>query len=263
MEDVIFICHVDFAKLGDFGRKTVDALYGNLNPSCVKSDYSKETPMSTQMIKQQVRWQDLTVRSEVDVVLEIAKKEGWQDCEIFGHGSMITGPQESMGWKLIPADLYKYSIPTEAVARLHQIINAGVRVQGVVIADDERRTGPSPTPAQPKVSLFLVKPVVSWIGKALLGFIRSVRAVVSFSGKALLGFIRVAGILALVAALIALVSFVAQALIHFWPVIFLGLFVAAVAGGTGTGMKYDPKLVILVDDGKGGTVWVSLFTWYD
>ena len=92
--------------------------------------------MSTQMMTQQVQWQDLTVRSEVDVVLEIAKKEGWEDCEIFGHGDMITQPQESMGWELIPADIYKYSIPTEGVTRLHQIINAGVRVQGVIIADD-------------------------------------------------------------------------------------------------------------------------------
>jgi hypothetical protein len=217
------------------------------------------------MIKQQVRWQDLTVRSEIDVVLEIAKKEGWEDCEIFGHGNMITQPQESKGWKLIPADLYKYSIPTEGVLRLHQIINADVRVRGVIIADDQRRTEPSPAPARPKVSLPSVKPIVSWIGKALLGLIRLVRAVVSFSGKALLGLIRVAVSIALVAGIIALVvPLVAQALIHFWPVILLGLFVGAVAGaGTSTGVKYDPKLVILVDDGRGGTVWISLFTWYD
>ena len=68
--------------------------------------------MSTQSIIQQVRWQDLKVRSEIDIVLEIAKKEGWEDCEIFGYGDMITQPQESNGWKLIPADLYKDSIPT-------------------------------------------------------------------------------------------------------------------------------------------------------
>ena len=59
---------------------------------------------------------------------------------IAGNGDMITTPRESNNWKLIPADLYKYSIPTAAVARLHQIINAGVRVHGVIIADDEHRT---------------------------------------------------------------------------------------------------------------------------
>jgi hypothetical protein len=219
--------------------------------------------MTTQISTQQVRWQDLTVRSEVDDVLDIAKKEGWDDCEIFGHGNMITQPQESKGWKLIPADLYKYSIPTEGVLRLHQIINAGVRVRGVIIADDERRTEPSPAPARPKVSLPSMKPIASWIGKALLGLIRSVRAVASFSGKAFLGLIRVAGILALVAGILAVVPLIAQALIHFWPAIVLGLFAAVAGAGTGTGVKYDPKLVILVDDGRGGTVWISLLTWYD
>jgi hypothetical protein len=219
--------------------------------------------MTTQISTQQVRWQDLTVRSEVDDVLDIAKKEGWDDCEIFGHGNMITQPQESKGWKLIPADLYKYSIPTEGVLRLHQIINAGVRVRGVIIADDERRTEPSPAPARPKVSLPSMKPIASWIGKALLGLIRSVRAVASFSGKAFLGLIRVVGILALVAGILAVVPLIAQALIHFWPAIVLGLFAAVAGAGTGTGVKYDPKLVILVNDGRGGTVWISLLTWYD
>jgi hypothetical protein len=191
--------------------------------------------MSTQIIGEQVRWQDLKVRSDIDIVLEIAKKEGWEDCEIFGYGDMITQPQESMGWKLIPADLYKYSIPIEAVGRLHQIINAGVRVQGVIIADDERRIESLPAPATPKVSLSSVKTVVSFLFKALLGFIRVVGA-------------------------IALVSFFAVSLIHFWPVIILGSLAVAVIGA---GSDYDPKLVILVDDGRGGTAWVSLFAWYD
>jgi len=255
MGDVIFICHVDFEKLGAFGGKTVDALYGNLNPGFVESDYSKEVQMTTQNIEEQVRWQDLKVRSELDIVLEIAEKAGWDDCEVFGYGDMITQPQESNGWKLIPADLYKYSIPKEAVARLHQIINAGVRVQGVIIADDERRIEPSPAPAKPKFSLPSVKPIMSWIGNVLSGLIRSFQAVVSFSWKALVGLIRVAGI-------IVLVSLAAHVLIHFWPLSLLGLIVVA-GVSTGTGTNYDPKLVVLVDDGKGGTTWVSLFTWYD
>ena len=211
--------------------------------------------MTTQNIEEQVRWQDLKVRSELDIVLEIAEKEGWDDCEVFGYGDMITQPQESNGWKLIPADLYKYSIPKEAVARLHQIINTGVRVQGVIIADDERRIEPSPAPAKPKFSLPSVKPIMSWIGNVLSGLIRSFQAVVSFSWKALLGLIRVAGI-------IVLVSLAAHVLIHFWPLSLLGLIVVA-GVSTGTGTNYDPKLVVLVDDGRGGTTWVSLFTWYD
>ena len=189
--------------------------------------------MSTQPITQQIRWQDMKVRNEIDVVLEIAEKEGWKDSEIFGHGDMITQPQESMKWKLIPADLYKYSIPTEAVRRLHRIINAGVRVQGVIIADDERRTVPPPAPGRFEVLL------------------PSIGKIVSFMGKALLRLICVAGVL-------VLLWLFTISLIYAAPIIILGLIV-----WVGTSMAYDPKLIILVDDGKGGTVWVSVFTWYD
>jgi hypothetical protein len=193
--------------------------------------------MSTQPVTQQVRWQDLTVRNEVDMVLEIAHQQGWQDCEVFGHGSMITQPQESMGWKLIPADQYEYSIPAEGVGRVHQIINAGVRIQGIIIADDERREEPKPaptaTPAQPKV------------------FLPSGEAILSFIGKALVGLILLAGA-------IALVSAVAVSFIWLMP-----LFLLSSLFGAATGVDYDPKLVILVDDGNGGTVWVSVFTWYE
>jgi hypothetical protein len=180
--------------------------------------------MSTQPTTQLVQWQNLKVKSEVDIVLEIAHQKGWQDCEIFGHGSMITQPQESNGWKLLPADLYEYSIPSEGVARVLQTINAGVRIQGVVIADDERRTVPQPIPTKPKVSLPSVKTVVSFIGIVLLGLI-VVACIIKFPSLVLIG-----------AALVV-------------------LFSAATA--------YDPKLIILVDDGNGGTVWISLLTWYE
>jgi hypothetical protein len=189
--------------------------------------------MSTQPITQQVQWQDLKVRSELDIVLEIAHQEGWKDCEIFGYGDMIIQPQESMGWELIPADLYKYSIPAEGIGRVHQIINAGIRIQGIIIADDERSTELPLTPTKPAFSLPPVKTIVSFIGKVLLKFI-------------------------CVAGVIAFVSLIALSLIYLAPLIILVSLV-----GTGGTVVYDPKLVILVDDGNGGTVWVSLFTWYD
>jgi hypothetical protein len=28
-------------------------------------------------------------------------------------------------------------------------------------------------------------------------------------------------------------------------------------------VDYDPKLIILVDDGKGDIAWISLLTWYE
>jgi hypothetical protein len=173
---------------------------------------------------QLVQWQDFKVRSEVDVVFEIARQKGWKDCEIFGHGDMITQPQDSMGWKLIPADLYEYSIPARGVDRVLQIVNEGVRIQGIIIADDQRRKAPSPTPAKPAVSL------------------PSAATVLSFVGKALLGLIMIAGFIAF-----------ATSMIFFAPLALLMCLMPS----------YDPKLIILVDDGNGGTAWVSILTWYD
>jgi hypothetical protein len=193
--------------------------------------------MSALTLDRQVQWQDLKVRSELDIVFEVAAKEGWKDCEMFGHGDMITQSQESTGWKLIPADQYNHSIPIEAIKRLHQVINAGVRVQGVIIADDGRRAEPPPTPARPKASLSAVTAVASFIGKALLRLICFV--------------ICAAGVIALVVA-------AAYFMVSLAPILTLGLLVGAVSG-----KKFDPKLVVLVEDGNGGTTWVSLFTWYE
>jgi hypothetical protein len=250
--------------------------------------------MNAQNIGEQVRWQDLLVQSEADIIFDIAKREGWEDCEVFGSGDMITQPQESMGWKLIPADLYKYSIPMQAVARLNVVINAGIRVKGVIIADDTRREESAPAPVEPEANEMVApsapaQPEAKAMEPALpeehrteppaapalprVDPLAAAETVVSFAGKALLGLIRVVVVGALVAAGIALVVGVMgqigsglRHLIHFWPVIPIGLFSLACIGsstGSVSQVDYDPKLVVLVEDGKGGTAWISLFTWYD
>jgi hypothetical protein len=56
----------------------------------------------------------------------------------------------------------------------------------------------------------------------------------------------------------AVLSLLALSLIYLAPILILGFIVTA-----GASTDYDPKLVILVDDGNGGTVWVSIFTWYE
>lgn len=191
--------------------------------------------MSIQPVTKQVRWQDLLVVNEVEMVLGIARQFGWDDCEIFGSGDMITEPQESMGWDLIPGDQYKYSIPDEAVGRLHHLINAGIQIKGVIIADDQRsRQEPEPSP-EPRFSLPALETILSAIGKALLKILT-------------------------VTAIVALVGVGAIVLLYLSPILLLfGLM----SMGKGATVEYDPKLVVLVDDGQGGTAWISLFTWYD
>ena len=189
----------------------------------------EEVQMFKQPTTQQVQWQDFKVINEVDLVLKIAQQNGWKDCEIFGSGDMITQPLESLGWKLIPADLYEYSIPEEGVARILQILNTGVRIQGVIVADDQRKTNPPPTPTKPVISLPSTRTVLALLGKALLGL-------VVIAGVALLG-LTIAACALLLAPLLIL--------------------------GAPMDMDYDPKLIILVDDGNGGTAWISVLTWFD
>jgi hypothetical protein len=192
--------------------------------------------MSAQTITQQVRWQDFSVRSEVDTVLEMARQQGWQDCEVFGSGAMIMQPQEAQGWKLIPADMYEYSIPLKAARRVLQVINAGVRVQGVIIADDQRREVVTPPPAPDSPSVLL-----EWA-----------RLLADRAAKALL--------LVLAAGMLIFLAGMAYILLTAAPLL-IGMLVLGAFMGAGT--KYDPKLVILVDDGSGGSAWIALFTWYD
>ena len=192
--------------------------------------------MSTQLIPQKVLWQDLKVKSEADTVLELAQQEGWKDCEVFGSGSMITQPLESSGWKLIPADQYEYSIPAEGVHRVYQLYTAGVRIRGIIIADDARQADRSPARVKRDISLTFVKPIGNFMLKAL-------EAVVI--GAIL--FAVVMGIIALVKSYPLII-----------PIFFLGLLFCGASMNS-----YDPKLIVLVDDGNGSTAWVTILTWYD
>ena len=95
-------------------------------------------------------------------------------------------------------------------------------------------------PARSKFSLAPVKKIVSLISKGLF------RIIVAASVMTLIGL-----------GLILIAH-----LITFSPwVLGIGLVVLLFSGAPGT--SYDPKLIILVDDGNGGTVWVSVLTWYD
>jgi hypothetical protein len=196
--------------------------------------------MVTQSTRKIVQWQDLEVISEVDLVLKISQENGWKDCEIFGYGEMIAQPQESTGWKLIPADLYEYSIPAQGVDRILKIVNAGVRIHGVIIADDQRRTDPRARPAKPGASLPPAGKFLTRAGEALRHQLPTVAA---FVGKLLLGL-----------AIAALVIFILIKV----PWLIIGLaFLLMVS------TSHDPKLIILVDDGNGGKTWISVLTWFD
>jgi hypothetical protein len=201
-----------------------------------------EAKMLPQTTSKKVQWQDLKVAGEVELVQMIAKQNGWKDCEIFGYGDMLTQPVESKGWNLIPADKYEYSIPVEGVNRIVKIMNAGIRIQGVIIADDLRKKEPLPAPKKPRVRLPSAASVFSQIGK---GLGNGLHRLVAILGSLLLGLVIIAAVVLFGYALFTIPLVVL-------PILFIGM-----------AMTHDPKLIILVDDGNGGTAWVSVLTWYD
>jgi hypothetical protein len=93
--------------------------------------------------------------SQFEQIKSIAEKFGWNnqnDIKLFGKGEMITNQVTINGWILKPINLHKSIIPSEAMQRVMELINAGIRIKGIVIADDARKyevkqvTVPKPAP---------------------------------------------------------------------------------------------------------------------
>ena len=180
--------------------------------------------------------QEFQVMTE-DMMLinDLAAKHGWTDIEVFGKGDMVGSPKIANHWKLIPADLYESTIPTEATQRVYIAYKAGVQIKGVVIADDERK------PASPPASKMQTLEINQAIEKA--------EQVGSVMLKVLFGLALATIAVVVISALAAILVAVGTALL--------------VVAGLGAALVYDPQLIILIDDGNGGTIWVSLYTWYD
>jgi hypothetical protein len=169
------------------------------------------------------------------LINDLAAKHGWSDINVFGKGDMIGSPKIANHWKLIPADLSESTIPTEAMHRVYIAYKAGVRIKGVIIADDERRPASAPASKMQTHEINQAMEKADQVGSVML--------------KVLLG-------LALATVAVVVVSALAAILVA------LGTALLVIAG-IGTALVYDPQLVILIDDGSGGMIWVSLYTWYD
>ena len=180
--------------------------------------------------------QEFQVMTE-DMMLinDLAAKHGWADIEVFGKGDMVGSPKIANHWKLIPADLYESTIPTEARQRVYIAYKAGVQIKGVVIADDERKPASPPASKDKTIEINQAMEKADQFGSVML--------------KVLLGL-----------AVAAVTAVVISALAAILVTIGTGLLILT---GLGAVLSLDPKLVILIDDGNGGTIWVSLYTWYD
>jgi len=190
------------------------------------------------------QFQFQVMSDDMYLLSELASRNGWDDVERFWQGEMITMPMEVKGWKLIPADQYKYSIPSEAVGRVFELLNAGVKIQGIVIADDirsydakQKPAKPSPQKADPKPRKDTFEPVqINW------DFVLTIFKILGV----------ITAVIAAVITLSALLAVIAT----------VGVGILVVAGILGA-LAFDPKLIVLISDGNGGTIWVCLYTWFE
>ena len=61
-----------------------------------------------------------------------------EEFEVVGSGEMPTEPCQIGEWWVVPAEQYKGKVPKEAQQKLFSIINQGLKIKGVLIADDIR-----------------------------------------------------------------------------------------------------------------------------
>lgn len=111
----------------------------------------------------------MVMTPDIELLFKTAQEKGWKDVGTFGHGKMITEITNIGEWRLFPADLYNNPIPAWAMQRVFYCVNAGIKIKGIVIADDLRKYTEKPTkpvpPKLPDMSEF-----VKFIG-ALFGFL--------------------------------------------------------------------------------------------
>lgn len=59
--------------------------------------------------------------------------------EVVGCGEMPTQPVQIGEWWVVPAELYQGKVPKEAQQKLFALLNRGVKIKGLVIADDLKK----------------------------------------------------------------------------------------------------------------------------
>ena len=76
-------------------------------------------------------------------VSEIASKKGWKvgkkEVRVIGHGELTNHPEKVNGWEVMKATDYPGIVPQEALDRVEILLDEGVEIKGLLIADDLRR----------------------------------------------------------------------------------------------------------------------------
>lgn len=89
--------------------------------------------------------------------------------EVIGGGVMPTIPTQIGDWWVMPAQEYKGKIPKEANEKLFSLINSGVKIKGILIADDLKKVEPKIQKEQGKVTTKRsAGPLLGGLGTGLL-----------------------------------------------------------------------------------------------
>ncbi len=81
-------------------------------------------------------------------VMSLARKKHW-GFRVLGDRGMIPNPIFLFGWWFIPLEQDKLVIPARANRRVQELLNAGVRIKGVIVAHQSTYCLPAPK-AEPK-----------------------------------------------------------------------------------------------------------------
>jgi hypothetical protein len=113
------------------------------------------------------------------LILAVAKRHGWENVRVVGHGEMIDQPIETNGWQVTPIEEYKGIIPAEALQKVETLADTGIRVKGFLVADDLRHD------AQKSVNISSAK-VIKGIDWGIVVNVLSKLAAVTLIGTAVI-----------------------------------------------------------------------------
>ncbi len=151
---------------------------------------------------------------------------------VVGYGRMITKPIFKNGWYLVPQEQYDGIIPDLAIESVEQMRQAGVEIEGVVIACRMQEPPEQDEPEEDEYERLAKQ--AKQVGELVLNKMAS-------AGKALLPVAKEVGKVVLtVAGAIG---------------VFLGIVL--IVGLAGACLSNDPVLIVVLKDGS----WVEVMRW--
>jgi hypothetical protein len=132
-----------FYSKGDLDMETIEVSPGMLWSVVTEQDIAR---MEQRMVLEKTPFDPSNRADGGKTVDEVASKHGWEVGEkairVIGQGEIPTDPVEVNGWKVMKATDYEGIVPQEAIERVKILLDEGVEIKGLLIADDLRKLTP-------------------------------------------------------------------------------------------------------------------------